>query len=318
MKWEYWMSLYLERHSVARGLMATTIGRYQGDLESFRKYVAERLGDKGPDELKAMDILGYAEYLRKERGNGNSAINRQVVVIKNFYRAMVAMDHMEPKDNPMENFPRFKAGARKLPEFLTEEEQDALLRAPAGNTIISIRDRAMVALFCGTGIRATECATLRECDVDLEECTIRVTGKGGHERVIPLLPSIVEELRVYRQARGPVKREAAFFRSRFGRAMSRISIYERIRKMGILARIKKRVSPHRLRHTFATHLCKVERNLKVIQDLLGHRLITSTQIYLHTTVQDLRKAMERHPVEKLIEGVIDILPSVRLRFQRCT
>jgi integrase/recombinase XerD len=113
-----------------------------------------------------------------------------------------------------------------------------------------------------------------------------------------------------------VSRDASFFRSRNGGAMSRNAIYERIRTWGRRARLSKKVSPHRLRHTFATHLMKKGELPAVIQELLGHRWITSTQIYLHTTAQDLRHAAEIHPVEILIEKVKDLLPNMKIPFQR--
>lgn len=170
--------------------------------------------------------------------------------------------------------------------------------------------------YYSTGIRAQECATLRECDLDTQEKTIRVVGKGGHERVIPFENKVAKALDRYRLVRGSLKnKEERFFRSRNGGGMSRNAIYERVRTNARRARIQKRVSPHRLRHTFATHLIKAGAQLRHVQELLGHRWITSTQVYLHVTAQDLRNAAQRHPVERLIGMVADLLPNVKIPFQ---
>ena len=315
MKWEFWIREYLDVHCTARGLSPRTILAYEATLKGFRGFVTFRLADRAPDELAPRDVLTYIEYLRRERHNGASAVNRQVTILRNFYRAMVAMDHMEPRSNPMAHFPRIKAAPRKLPVFLNEEEVRALLAAPRTDTVLGLRDRAILTLLYATGIRATECAILIEANVNLPDRTIRVFGKGGRERVLPLNEQVVRVLAQYRQARGPVAKHEMFFRGRYGRGMSRQAVFQRVRRHGSRARLAKTLSPHRLRHTFATHLVKAGVNLITIRDLLGHRWITSTQIYLHTTAEDLRTAALKHPVESLIQRLDDLLPDIRLPLQ---
>jgi len=315
MKWQHWIDLYLHTHCTARGLMSRTIAAYDATLNQFRAHVRFRLADRAPDELTARDVLEYVEYLRRERNNGGSAINRQVTILKNLYRAMVAMGELEADRNPMAHFPRMKAVPRKVPVFLSEEEVGRLMAQPCKDTVLGLRDRAVVTVLYGTGIRATECASLKDADVDLEGQTIRVVGKGGHERVVPLHPEVAQVLQRYRGVRGRVLSTTAFFKSRRGGALSRYAIYERIRTHAQHARIGRRVSPHRLRHTFATHLVKKGAQLVAIRDLLGHRSISSTQIYLHATADDLRRAAQLHPVEHLVEKLADLLPNVRLPFQ---
>jgi site-specific recombinase XerD len=252
----------------------------------------------------------------QDRGNGDAAVNRQLTVLRSFYRAIVAMGHLEPAANPMAGFPRIKAVPRKLPVSLDAEQVSRLLAQPASDTVIGLRDRAVLALLYGTGIRASECATLRSGQVDLVRLTITVLGKGGHERAIPLNPQLAEVLRHYVHARGPALPTAPFFRSRFGRSLSRGSIYERVRTWGQRSRVGITLSPHRLRHTFATHLVRAGVGIVTIRDLLGHRLITSTQIYLHVTAEDLRHAAARHPIGQLLATVEHLLPSAKLPFQR--
>jgi integrase/recombinase XerD len=318
MKWDYWIGLYINTHCVARGLRPLTIKAYEATLKGFRQYARERLPEKGPDQLNACDLLQYLEYLRKERDNGASALNRQTTVLRNFYRAVVAMGHLEPRQNPMAHFPKIKPAPRKLPRTLTRQEVGTLLDHPETDTVLGLRDRAVLTLLYGTGIRASECAGLTERNIDWEERTIRVQGKGGHERTIPLNEEVLHIMRQYRLARGGAKANEPFFRSRHGGALSRNAVYERVRSHARRAHIAHRVSPHQLRHTFATHLVQEGVGLVTLRDLLGHQQITSTQIYIHLTAQDLRKATDKHPVSKLIKRVEELLPDLKLPFQAGT
>jgi len=315
MKWGYWLTLYLRTHCVARGLSVLTIAAYEATLAQFRAWCENR-GSKEPDAIAARDVLEYLEYLRRERDNGAAAVNRTVAILRSFYRAIVAMGHLEPQTNPLAGFPKVKAAARKLPTTLDTEEVHRVLAVCRRETVVSIRDRAIVALLYGTGIRASECAGLREGRVDMRALTVTVRGKGGNERTIPFNEEVAAYLQEYMQVRGAQLPTAPFFRSRRGKALSRGTLYERIRTLGRRARLAKPLSPHRLRHTFASHLVREGINLVTIRDLLGHRQITSTQIYLHVTAHDLRQAADRHPIARLLGTIEHLLPNVRLPFQR--
>lgn len=315
MMWEHWIRLYTRTHCTARGLRSTTIAAYDATLRQFRAYALFRLDDPPPDRIAARDVLAYLQHLREDRRNGGSAVNRQLVILRSFYRAIVAMGHLAPAANPLAGFTTIKAPPKKLPVVLSPEEVEQLLATPRTDTILGLRDRAILALLYGTGIRASECASLRQGDVDLEAMTVTVTGKGGHERTVPLNDRVAQALEVYARARGAALPTAAFFRSRRGRSMSRYAVYERVRSIAIRARLRKNVSPHRLRHTFASHLVRAGVGLVTIRDLLGHRLITSTQIYLHVTAHDLRAAADRHPIGQLLGVVEHLLPDVKLPMQ---
>jgi site-specific recombinase XerD len=316
MKWSYWMELYIRTHCVARGLRPLTIAAYEKTLQQFRDSIRIKQNDREPDQISARDVLAYVQYLREVRDNGDSAINRTVVVLRRFYAAMVAMGQLDPNDNPLASFPSIKAVPRKLPVTLSPEQVSRLLAEPKPDTVIGLRDRALLALLYGTGIRASECARLRNANVDLKQLTITVEGKGGHERTIPLNPELAEVLRSYVEARGPAPNHAPFFRSRFGKPLSRGGVYERVRIWGQRSRIGILLSPHRLRHTFATHLVRAGVGLVTIRDLLGHRLITSTQIYLHVTADDLRSAAARHPISRLLDTIKHLIVPGPLPFQK--
>jgi integrase/recombinase XerD len=316
MKWSFWIELYIRTHCVARGLRPLTLAAYENALKQFHEWVRVTQADREPDQITARDVLTYVQHLREGRGNGDSAVNRAVVVLRRFYCAIVAMGYLDHRDNPLSSFPSIKAVPRKLPVALSSEQVSRLLSEPKPDTVIGLRDRALLALLYGTGIRASECASLRNGHVDLKQLTITVEGKGGHERSIPLNVQLAEVLRVYLEARGPALNNAPFFRSRFGRPLSRGGIYERVRTWGQRSRVGIPLSPHRIRHTFATHLVRAGVGLVTIRDLLGHRLITSTQIYLHVTADDLRDAAARHPISRLLDTVRHLLAPGPLPFQK--
>jgi integrase/recombinase XerD len=316
MKWDYWICLYTGTHCTARGLRPLTIAAYRTTLLQFQAYMKVRQSKLSPDEVTARHVLEYVEYLRRERNNGDAAVNRQVTILKNFYRAVVAMGHLEPAANPLAYFPRMKGTPRKLPVTLSYEEVEGLLQKPPNDTVLGLRDRAILTLLYGTGIRASECAGVTEEEIDLEDATVRVTGKGGHQRTVPLNAQVIEALQAYRQVRGETSPGCTFFQSRSRKPMTRYAIFERVRTHARRAGIRKSVSPHRLRHTFATHLVKTGAKLVTIRDLLGHRQITSTQIYLHVTAEDLREAVAAHPISRLAPTVAHLLPDVKLPMQR--
>jgi len=316
MKWSYWIELYVRTHCVARGLRPLTLAAYEDTLKQFHDWVRGQQQDREPDQITARDVLAYLQYLRQVRDNGDSSINRTVVVLRRFYAAMVAMGQLEHSDNPLAVFPSIKAVPRKLPVSLSSEQVSRLLREPKPDTVIGLRDRAMLALLYGTGIRASECASLRNGNVDLKQLSVTVQGKGGHERTIPLNAGLAEVLRTYVEVRGLAPSNAPFFRSRFGRSLSRGGIYERVRTWGQRSRVGIPLSPHRIRHTFATHLVRAGVGLVTIRDLLGHRLITSTQIYLHVTADDLRAAAARHPISRLLDIVKHLIAPEPLPFQK--
>lgn len=315
MNWSYWIQLYCRTHCVARGLRPLSIAAYEATLRQFSDW-AVKTRQRPPEQVTARDVLEYLQYLRDVRDNGDSAVNRALTILRRFYQAMVAMGHLDHRSNPMVGFPSIKAVPRKLPISLAPEQVTTLLAKPKGDTVVGLRDRALLALLYGTGIRASECSGLTSGQVDLVRLTVAVKGKGGHERVVPLNPQLAEVLRIYVQARGPALPGAPFFRSRYGRPLSRGSIYERVRTWGQRSRIGVPLSPHRMRHTFATHLVRAGVGLVTIRDLLGHRLITSTQIYLHVTAEDLRAAAAKHPIGSLLGTVEHLLPAARLPFQR--
>ena len=140
MKWEYCLQLYLDKHCTARGLRPKSMEAYRVILEQFRDYMVSTCDITAPESISARQVLEYIEYLRKERNNGDSAVNRTVTVIRSFYRALVAMEYMSTTDNPMREFPKIKPPKRKFRDILKLDELKRLFNAPVKNTILGIRD----------------------------------------------------------------------------------------------------------------------------------------------------------------------------------
>ena len=312
LKWRLWIDLYCETWCVGRNLQFTTIAAYRQTIRQFAFWVGSAHGVFDPEKVTARIVLDYVVYLREQRKNGDSAVQRVIVVLKNLYRAMKAFGHISADENPMNGFPKMKKGREKLPVFLSVKEVRRLLAAPKTDTVLELRDRAILTLLYATGIRAGECAGLIEAGVDLDERTIRVLGKGNRERVIPLNKRAFQALRAYRKARGPQSPRKIFFRTKSGGPINRKIVYERVKKYALKAGITKRVTPHTLRHTCATHLVQRDVKLVDIRDLLGHRQITSTQIYVHTTAYDMRAVAANHPVGELAPMIAELVEGVRL------
>jgi integrase/recombinase XerD len=310
--WNCWIGLYTETWCPGRNLMASAIAAYRDVLRRFERWTEDRCSITSPESVTMSMALGYVKYLREERANGDSAVGRAVVVLRNFYESIVAFGHLDANENPMARFPAMKKRHEKLPTPLTSKELEKLLNAPKTDTLLGLRDHTILRLLYATGIRASECAGMLEEWVDLEARTIRVLGKGGRERVIPLNKRAVKALRQYRRQRGPVALKSSFFRRKDGGPINRKIVYQRVKHYALLAQITKRVSPHTLRHTCATHLMQRDVNIVTIQKLLGHELITSTQIYLHATAQDLLDMAADHPIRDLSISVASLIEGVKL------
>jgi site-specific recombinase XerD len=310
--WNLWIDLYCETWCVGRNLKVSTIDAYRQTLRQFAVWLARTHHVWEPGDVTTRLVLDYVVHLREQRKNGDSAIQRVVVVLKNLYCAIKAFGHIAPDENPMNGFPKMKKGRKKLPVHLSKKEVQRLLATPKTDTVLGLRDRAILTLLYATGIRAGECAGLIEEWVDLEERTIRVLGKGNRERVIRLNNQVVRALRVYQEARGPQSPREVFFRTKSKKPINRKVVYQRVRKHATLAGLTKHVTPHTLRHTCATHLVRQDFDIVIIRDLLGHRQITSTQIYLHTTAHDMQMVAANHPVGELAPTIANLLEGVRL------
>jgi integrase/recombinase XerC len=280
---------FLRYLTVERGASRHTVRGYRADLADCARFLAtRRLGS-----LLHADARTLRTYLADlhERGLARTSVARRLATLRSFYRFL--MRRGRARANPARELatPRLP---KRLPSHLPIDESEALLRAPFPSTTAGARDRAVVELLYATGVRVAELAGLDLPDVDLREGMVRVTGKGGKERVVPVGRKALEALGSYL---GPRARGSGplFLNERGGRLTAR-SLHRIVRARARAAGLHRRVSPHTLRHTFATHLLDAGADLRLIQELLGHARLGTTQKYTHVNAARLMKVYDAaHP-----------------------
>lgn len=282
-----------------RNLAANTIEAYTRDLVNFSAYCHDR-------KVEDMDKV-RAEHVSKwmlglfNKGLKASSVARALISLR---RMCVFLQGEELlKVNPTATIDIPKTG-RKIPKILTLEQVDGLLEAPDPKTPEGIRDRAMLEMLYATGLRVSELIALKVGDVDLNAGYVRVTGKGDKTRLVPLGEVAQEAIDNYTiHGRGPLLKSAggegasdSLFVTRRGGPMTRQAFWKNIKRYGSIAGIGHSISPHTLRHSFATHLLERGANLRIVQSLLGHADISTTQIYTHVAQERLKKLHgEHHP-----------------------
>lgn len=290
------MQLFLEYLTVELGLSANTMQAYERDLRLFCK----TLGFKNSDALVNVNreqITGYMTQL-KEKGLAAATIARKLAAIKAFYRFMTAEGYMDA--NPAEVV---EAGTKgiKLPRVLSEDEVVRLLNQPDIKTAEGFRDRTMLEVLYATGMRVSELINLTLERVDLNMKYIIAFGKGSKERIVPLGSVAAEFLQQYLEKVRPKLTHAdrntnIVFLAFGGHELTRQRFWQIIRAYGRKANINKALTPHILRHSFATHLLDNGADLRSVQELLGHSDISTTQIYTHLTNKRLRDIYAKaHP-----------------------
>jgi integrase/recombinase XerD len=269
-----------------RGIAPATGEAYRRDLLHFLTRIGRPI-----HAVERSDIL--SDLAQRMRGGASTAsVVRQLSCLRQFFawalrEREIARDPMLDIDGP--KLPR------RLPGTLTAREVDALLAAPDGDSALARRDRAMLETLYASGMRVSELAALPLARLNLGQGVVRVLGKGGRERLVPLGEAACEALRQWLAVRGDFEPTAAtVFVSRRGAALSRQAIWARIRQLALRAGIDGPVYPHRLRHAFATHLLDNGADLRVVQMLLGHADLATTQIYTHVSRSRLKSLHARH------------------------
>ena len=271
---------FLNYLTVERGLSKNTISAYRTDLEHFIGRM-EAVGIKDVGKIKRQDITSYMLYL-KDKGIGANSISRALVAIKMFYRFLI-QEHLAKEDvSGVIESPKLIRG---LPDVLNIDEVDKLLSKPDLRDNIGIRDRAVLELMYATGMRVSEVVELTKEGVNLDVSFIKCRGKGDKERIVPIGKKAKEAVTRYLEKVRPGllkgKEDPHLFISRLGKKISRVTFWKMIKRYAKLARIKKNITPHTLRHSFATHLLEHGADLRVVQEMLGHADIATTQIYTH-------------------------------------
>jgi len=279
---------FLDYLEVERGVSPNTIEAYRGDLSQYIRYFS-RINILKIDS----SLIGkYIAELQK-KGLKNSSISRKLSVIRMFYKFI----YLEGKSeyNPLEEISSPRKG-RRIPSYLSLREVESLLETPSPDTPLGIRDKAMLEVLYGAGLRISELVNLDVEDVDLRKGWIKVMGKGFRERVLPLGREACQWVRKYLRERELKKEKAPLFCNRYGKRISRQACWKIIKKYARKAGITGEISPHTLRHSFATHILSGDADLRAVQELLGHVNITTTQIYTHITQERLKKIYKKfHP-----------------------
>ncbi len=291
---------YISYLAVERGLSENTLEAYARDLSQFASFAAR--ANRGDDEPREEDAVGAGQSLvaafiahGMESGMSAASASRRLSALRGFYRFLVREGHLARDPTANLDSPR---QAQRLPRALTGEEVDMLLTAPSGNDPRSLRDRAMLELLYASGLRVSELISLSTRDVDLEVGYVRCIGKGDRERIVPVgqvaALAIQRYLALGRRELAPASDDGSLFITNRGAGMTRQAFWKMIRRRAVEAGISARITPHTLRHSFATHLLEHGADLRSVQEMLGHADIRTTQIYTHLTQTRLREVYEKH------------------------
>jgi integrase/recombinase XerD len=289
---EPWVERYLQHLGVEKGLSVNTQQAYRKDLLRFLDCLAKEeipLAQVGEAELAS-----YLYYLR-QGGLSSRSVGRAVSCLRSFFRFCLEEGFLSVDPTSHLQSPRFRP---KLPHTLSLEEVERLLSAPAADSARGIRDQAMLELLYATGMRVSELVGLPLGFVDLTVGYVRCLGKGSKERIVPLGSSAISHLKRYLESSRPRltggRLSPHLFVGHKGRPLTRQGFWRMIRSYARKACIDKRVTPHTLRHSFATHLLERGADIRSVQMMLGHSDISTTQIYTHLTREWLKEIYLRH------------------------
>lgn len=283
---------FLQMAVFEAGLAEASVSAYAADLRAYLAFLADQDIDR-PADIAPEDIVDHLAALRAS-GIGERSCARHLSAVRRFHRFLAGEGHAAADPTATLESPRL---LRALPRHLTRDEVERLLEAPRPEEPEGIRDAALLAIFYACGLRISELARLPLKDVSLEESTVRVRGKGGKVRVVPLGRRAAARVAAWLVVRGASKpRDATLFVTPRGRRMSRSAVWRQVKRHARAAGIARNVTPHMLRHSFATHLLDGGADLRAVQEMLGHSAIATTQIYTHVSVERLAEAHRRfHP-----------------------
>ncbi len=274
---------------LSEGLAENTCRAYANDLLLFSTYLQGR-------DLRAVNDSDISDYLGQRVGEGISATTNARIQssLKRFYRFLIDEKHLT--DNPTANIKRPKRGVR-LPKSLSETDVESLLLAPDLSTVIGLRDRAMLEVLYATGLRVSELVHITLFDYDLNAGVLKVVGKGNKARLLPLGEHAHDWLMRYLKSREQLLQKKpcdVLFLSKRGQGMTRQTFWYAIKRHAQTAEITAPLSPHTLRHAFATHLLNHGADLRIVQLLLGHSSVSTTQIYTHIANARLEQLHKQH------------------------
>ena len=276
-------SLYIEK-----GLSQNTVQSYKNDITSFAFWVDESI-NLPLVRISKIDINKYIAHLFKN-GLKSSSVNRKISTIKSFFIFLLKKKHILV--SPVEDIEMIKQ-EKYLPISMSEKEVELLLESPNLDSFIGIRDRAMIEMLYATGMRVSELINLKITDIDHNRLVVKVMGKGSKERLIPYGEVASDYLNAYLKNRKEINSNEIFLSNR-GKKITRSAFWNRIKLYLKKENLKESISPHTLRHAFATHLLNRGADLRSVQILLGHSDLSTTQIYTHIAKQRLGEILKKH------------------------
>jgi integrase/recombinase XerD len=277
-----------------RGVSRNTVKSYSTDLAKFADFLKRE--KKQIPSVAREDIVSFLMYLKDLKLN-SSSIARNLAAIKTFWKFLVAEQIVKENAASLVESPRTW---KTIPDVLTKEEVERLLDAPKGRKLKDLRDRAILEIMYASGLRVSEVSDLKKSDVNIGSGFVKCFGKGGKERIVPFGKAAAEAVTRYIES-GRERLELKtgddhLFLSKMGKKISRQSLWKMIQKYAALSGIKKHITPHTLRHSFATHLLEGGADLRGVQEMLGHSDISTTQVYTHVNSDKLKKVHEAfHP-----------------------
>ncbi|MBM4303590.1 MAG: site-specific tyrosine recombinase XerD [Deltaproteobacteria bacterium] len=287
---------FLEYLSSEKGLATNTAAAYSQDLEQLFQFCA--LTKKSPLKVSCKDLREFVAHLRKQELSTRT-IARKISTLKQFFKFLL-------REHKIVNDPAdllsIVQKTKRLPKHLTIEEVFRLIASAEGDTDLEIRDRALLEMWYATGARVSELAQLKSSQIDFQEKVVKIKGKGGKERIVPLSEDAVEWAKKYQALRHQwlikieLKETKIFFLNRLGKSFTRQGIWKLVKKYTKKAGITRKVWPHMIRHSFATHVLRGGADLRAVQELLGHKSISTTEIYTHLAIENLKvMQLKYHP-----------------------
>jgi integrase/recombinase XerC len=283
------MEAFLEYLAAERRASPHTVRSYAGDLAEFRAFL-DAAGADGPAAVDARLLRAWLVRLH-DRGLAKSSISRKLAAVRSWFRFLSRRGVLTKNATREVRGPRL---SRRLPSFLPKDESKELLDRPVDASEAGRRDHALLELLYASGLRVAECCGLDLDDLDRGQGTVRVLGKGDKERVVPVGDAALAAIDAY--LAGRAKRGGALFTNPRGGRLTTRSVHRIVRRRARAAGLDRRVTPHTLRHTFATHMLGEGADLRLIQELLGHRRLSTTQRYTHVSPEHLMKVYDAaHP-----------------------
>lgn len=287
-KWERVKTEYRRYLVAERRLSENTVAAYMRDYDDFMHYVL-RLHTAVPKDVTSEIISKYMDWLYRS-GCSSASQARKLSGVKSLYNYLLIKEKIEQM--PTESVEAPKA-ERLLPDVLTVEEIDAMIATFDMTTVKGCRDNAIVEVLYSTGLRVSELVSLRIDNLFFGEGYIRVVGKGDKQRLVPVGSAARDKIQLYMELRRPKRSsEATLFLNNRGEPLTRIMVFNIIKQAAYLAGIDKNISPHTLRHSYATHLLEGGANIRQVQELLGHESISTTEVYTHLDRKHLRRVVE--------------------------